>query len=89
MKILLMLERLFFQNLENNLKMCIFFNRHSYVISEMMDTDLTSIIKSDQPLNEEHYKFFLYQLLRGLKYIHSAKIVHRDLVNKFFIFLET
>lgn len=50
-----------------------------YVISEMMDTDLTSIIKSDQPLTEEHYKFFLYQLLRGLKYIHSAKIVHRDL----------
>ena len=50
-----------------------------YVISEMMDTDLTSIIKSDQPLTEEHYKFFLYQLLRGLKYIHSAKIVHMDL----------
>ena len=50
-----------------------------YVVSEMMDTDLTSIIKSDQPLTEEHYKFFLYQLLRGLKYIHSAKIVHRDL----------
>jgi serine/threonine protein kinase len=46
----------------------------------MMDTDLTSIIKSDQPLTEEHYKFFLYQLLRGLKYIHSAQIVHRDLV---------
>lgn len=47
----------------------------------MMDTDLTSIIKSDQPLTEEHYKFFLYQLLRGLKYIHSAQIVHRDLVS--------
>lgn len=50
-----------------------------------MDTDLTSIIKSDQPLTEEHYKFFLYQLLRGLKYIHSAQIVHRDLVYIFFI----
>jgi serine/threonine protein kinase len=47
----------------------------------MMDTDLTQIIKSDQPLTEEHYKFFLYQLLRGLKYIHSAQIVHRDLVS--------
>jgi serine/threonine protein kinase len=46
----------------------------------MMDTDLTQIIKSEQPLTEEHYKFFLYQLLRGLKYIHSAQIVHRDLV---------
>ena len=49
----------------------------------MMDTDLTQIIKSDQPLTEEHYKFFLYQLLRGLKYIHSAQIVHRDLVRSF------
>lgn len=48
----------------------------------MMDTDLTQIIKSDQPLTEEHYKFFLYQLLRGLKYIHSAQIVHRDLVRR-------
>ncbi len=46
----------------------------------MMDTDLTSIIKSDQALSEEHYKFFLYQLLRGLKYIHSAQIIHRNLV---------
>lgn len=48
-----------------------------------MDTDLTQIIKSEQPLTEEHYKFFLYQLLRGLKYIHSAQIVHRDLVTIF------
>jgi serine/threonine protein kinase len=54
-----------------------------------MDTDLTSIIKSDQPLTEEHYKFFLYQLLRGLKYIHSALIVHRDLVIYLTLILET
>lgn len=66
--------------------MCkIIFYYYRYVVSEMMDTDLTSIIKSDQPLTEEHYKFFLYQLLRGLKYIHSAQIVHRDLVTVKFI----
>ena len=45
-----------------------------------MYTDLTTIIKSDQPLTDEHLKFFLYQILRGLKYIHSAQMVHRDLV---------
>jgi mitogen-activated protein kinase 1/3 len=26
-----------------------------------------------------HWQYFLYQLLRGLKYIHSANVLHRDL----------
>ncbi|XP_005424274.1 mitogen-activated protein kinase 4, partial [Geospiza fortis] len=30
-------------------------------------------------LAEEHAKLFMYQLLRGLKYIHSANVLHRDL----------
>ena len=47
-----------------------------------METDLASIIKSNQPLSDEHIQFFLYQLLRGLKYIHSAGILHRDLVRE-------
>jgi len=32
-----------------------------------------------QDISEEHVRYFLYQLLRGLKYIHSANVVHRDL----------
>ena len=50
-----------------------------YVISELMETDLSSIIKSPQPLSDEHCQFFLYQILRGLKFMHSACILHRDL----------
>jgi serine/threonine protein kinase len=55
-----------------------------YVVYELMETDLASIIKSNQELSEEHIQYFLYQLLRGLKFIHTANIIHRDLVyNKF------
>ncbi|KAK2075614.1 hypothetical protein QBZ16_001722 [Prototheca wickerhamii] len=50
-----------------------------YMVQELADTDLHQIIRSPQPLSDEHICFFLYQMLRGLKYVHSAGIVHRDL----------
>ena len=50
-----------------------------YVVSELMETDLASIIKSSQPLTDDHCQFFLYQILRRLKYVHSAQVIHRDL----------
>lgn len=50
-----------------------------YVVYELMDTDLSRIIESKQSLTEGHCRYFLYQILKGLKYIHSANILHRDL----------
>ena len=50
-----------------------------YVITELMDTDLHQIIGSPQPLTDDHVQYFLYQILRGLKYVHSAEVMHRDL----------
>lgn len=50
-----------------------------YVVSELMETDLASILKSTQPLSDDHGQFFLYQVLRGMKYVHSAQVIHRDL----------
>lgn len=50
----------------------------SYIVSELMDTDLSKILEG-ATLTENHIKMILYQILRGLKYIHSAGVVHRDL----------
>ncbi|KAH6825030.1 MAP kinase 4 [Perilla frutescens var. hirtella] len=50
-----------------------------YIVYELMDTDLHQIIRSDQVLTDDHCQYFLYQLLRGLRYVHSANVLHRDL----------
>ncbi|XP_053547558.1 mitogen-activated protein kinase 7-like [Bombina bombina] len=50
-----------------------------YVVLDLMESDLHQIIHSSQPLTLEHARYFLYQLLRGLKYIHSANVLHCDL----------
>jgi len=50
-----------------------------YIVTDLMETDLHRVIYSKQPLTEDHHQYFAYQLLRGLKYLHSADVIHRDL----------
>jgi serine/threonine protein kinase len=50
-----------------------------YAVMERLDTDLHQIIRSPQALTDEHYQYFMYQLLCGLQYLHSCDIIHRDL----------
>ncbi|KAJ1836637.1 Mitogen-activated protein kinase 2 [Coemansia sp. RSA 2711] len=49
-----------------------------YIVQELLDIDMHRIIRT-QPLSEEHVQYFLYQILRALKYIHSCGVLHRDL----------
>ncbi|OMO59931.1 hypothetical protein CCACVL1_24531 [Corchorus capsularis] len=56
--------------------------RDIYVVFELMESDLHQVIKANDDLTPEHYQFFLYQLLRSLKYIHTANVFHRDLKPK-------
>jgi mitogen-activated protein kinase 1/3 len=50
-----------------------------YIVQDLMETDLHRIIYSKQPLTIDHVQYFVYQILRGLKYIHSSNVLHRDL----------
>ncbi|KAH8879060.1 putative MAK1 protein [Thozetella sp. PMI_491] len=51
----------------------------TYLYEEVMECDLAAIIRSGQPLTDAHFQSFIYQILCGLKYIHSANVLHRDL----------
>lgn len=47
-----------------------------YLCTHLMGADLNNIIRT-QRLSDDHVKFLVYQILRGLKYVHSAGIIHR------------
>ncbi|KAK6134436.1 hypothetical protein DH2020_031815 [Rehmannia glutinosa] len=46
--------------------------RDIYVVFELMESDLHQVIKANDDLTHEHHRFFLYQMLRALKYMHTG-----------------
>ncbi|OQD65646.1 hypothetical protein PENPOL_c005G07880 [Penicillium polonicum] len=44
---------------------------------ELMQIDLQTLLKA-KPIESEVFQFFLYQIIRSMKYIHSASAIHRD-----------
>ncbi|XP_047334230.1 mitogen-activated protein kinase 15-like [Impatiens glandulifera] len=53
-----------------------------YVVFELMESDLHQVIKANDDLTLDHHRFFLYQMLRALKFMHTANVYHRDLKPK-------
>ncbi|ANZ73593.1 BA75_01619T0 [Komagataella pastoris] len=49
-----------------------------YIVTELQGTDLHRLLTS-RPLEKQFIQYFLYQILRALKYVHSAGVIHRDL----------
>ena len=49
-----------------------------YLVFEYMETDLHTVIRANI-LEPIHKKFIMYQLLKAMKFLHSAGIIHRDL----------
>uniref|UniRef100_A0A672RKH1 Stress-activated protein kinase JNK n=1 Tax=Sinocyclocheilus grahami TaxID=75366 RepID=A0A672RKH1_SINGR len=48
-----------------------------YLVMELMDANLCQVIQME--LDHERLSYLLYQMLCGIKHLHSAGIIHRDL----------
>lgn len=50
-----------------------------YLVEELVQNDLSHIIRNPKPIPENMMQFLTYQLLLGVHAMHSANVLHRDL----------
>ena len=50
-----------------------------FVVLELMPTDLTRVLRSKIELSGEHIRWLVFQLIRGIYYMHTSRVFHRDL----------
>ncbi|GMI43407.1 hypothetical protein TeGR_g8301 [Tetraparma gracilis] len=53
-------------------------DRDIYLTFDFMETDLHAVIRADI-LEDIHKKYVVYQILKALKFLHSAELLHRDI----------
>ena len=52
---------------------------HIVSVLEFMPSDLHKTIAGGNVLSIHHVRYFMWQILRAVKYLHSASVMHRDL----------
>jgi mitogen-activated protein kinase 15 len=53
-------------------------DRDIYLVFEYMETDLHAVIRAGI-LEDIHKQYIMYQLLKAIKYMHTANVLHRDM----------
>ncbi|CAF3276958.1 unnamed protein product [Rotaria socialis] len=54
-------------------------DRDIYLVFEFMEADLHNVIRKGNILKDTHKRYVMYQLLKAMKYLHSANVIHRDM----------
>ena len=50
-----------------------------YIVMEYYPSDLGKLAKSSAFLTKKHIKLIVFNILKGLEYLHNVGIIHRDL----------
>ena len=51
-----------------------------YIMLDICENQsLSDLIKRRKRLHEVETRYYIYQLVRGIEYVHSRKVIHRDL----------
>ena len=53
-------------------------DRDIYLVFDFMETDLHAVIRTNI-LEDVHKQYIMWQLLRAIKFLHSAELLHRDI----------
>lgn len=53
-------------------------DKHLYIVMELMGADLQKALRN-APLSPLHRSYIGYQILRALRFVHSAGVIHRDI----------